>query len=80
MYVTEASDEALAKAESLPKAEAERSGFTGSPTILADGRDPFAEPGRAPGVACRVYRSADGLAGVPALDELRDALRTAAGG
>jgi glutaredoxin len=36
--------------------EAERSGFTGSPTILINGRDPFAEPGRPPGLACRVYR------------------------
>lgn len=45
--------------------EAERIGFTGSPTILVDGRDPFAEPGRVPGLACRVYRTPGGLAGVP---------------
>uniref|UniRef100_A0AAU2UVT8 Thioredoxin-like fold domain-containing protein n=1 Tax=Streptomyces sp. NBC_00003 TaxID=2903608 RepID=A0AAU2UVT8_9ACTN len=32
------------------QAEAERSGFTGSPTILIDGCDPFAEPGYAPGL------------------------------
>ncbi|MFH8471985.1 DsbA family protein [Streptomyces sp. NPDC018000] len=42
--------------------EAERSGFTGSPTILIDGRDPFAEPGASPSVACRIYRTAGGLA------------------
>ncbi|KOU36258.1 hypothetical protein [Streptomyces sp. WM6378] len=58
------------------QAEAERSGFTGSPTILIDGRDPFAEPGHAPGLACRVYQTPDGLAGLPALEELRQALRT----
>ena len=60
--------------------EAERTGFTGSPTILIDGRDPFAEPGRPPGLACRVYRTPDGLAGVPGLDALRQALADAAAG
>ncbi|MGW1196729.1 hypothetical protein ACWD4B_12945 [Streptomyces sp. NPDC002536] len=58
--------------------EAERIGFTGSPTYLIDGRDPFAEPGRPPGLTCRVYRTPQGLAGLPALDRLRRAL--AAGG
>ncbi|MFD7168994.1 thioredoxin domain-containing protein [Streptomyces violascens] len=62
------------------RAEAERVGFTGSPTILIDGRDPFAEPGRVPGLACRVYRTLDGLAGVPAVEQLRQALHAAAGG
>ncbi|SDL33273.1 hypothetical protein SAMN05421806_12821 [Streptomyces indicus] len=60
-------------------AEAERIGFTGSPTIRIGGSDPFAEEGRAPGLACRVYRTPDGLAGAPALGDLRRALRTAAG-
>lgn len=40
--------------------EAARIGFTGSPTIWIGGRDPFAEAGRAPGLACRVYRTPDG--------------------
>jgi len=56
------------------QADAERSGFTGSPTILIDGRDPFAEPGRAPGLACRVYRTPGGLAGAPSVEQLRQAL------
>nr|WP_238426878.1 hypothetical protein [Streptomyces adustus] len=60
------------------QAEAERIGFTGSPTIWIGGRDPFAEAGRAPGLACRVYRTPDGLAGAPELDELRQALRVGA--
>ncbi|MFC9543027.1 hypothetical protein ACFTXK_00010 [Streptomyces sp. NPDC056956] len=60
------------------QAEAERIAFTGSPTIWIGGRDPFAEAGREPGLACRVYRTPDGLAGAPGLDELRQALRTAA--
>ena len=61
------------------QAAAERCGFTGSPTILVDGRDPFATIGARPGVACRVYATADGLVGVPPLDALRQALKDAAG-
>lgn len=61
------------------QAEAERSGFTGSPTILLDGCDPFADPRRPPGIACRVYRTADGLAGAPGVSQLRLALKAVAG-
>ncbi|WP_431920848.1 thioredoxin family protein [Nonomuraea jabiensis] len=61
------------------QAEAEQTGFTGSPTILIDGRDPFAEPDAAPSLSCRIYRTPDGPAGAPGLDQLRQALRTAAG-
>lgn len=61
------------------QAEAERSGFTGSPTILIDGRDPFAEPGATPSLSCRIYRTPHGLAGAPGLDQLCQALQTAAG-
>jgi hypothetical protein len=57
---------------------AEQRGFTGSPTILIGGLDPFAEPGRAPALACRIYRSDTGTAGVPAMGELRQALKRAA--
>jgi hypothetical protein len=57
---------------------AEQRGFTGSPTILIGGLDPFVEPGRAPALACRIYRSVTGTAGVPSLGELRQALKRAA--
>ncbi|MGW6703822.1 class I SAM-dependent methyltransferase [Streptomyces sp. NPDC054956] len=53
---------------------AEQRGFTGSPTFLINGRDPFAETGRPAGPACRVYRTPDGLSGLPSLDQLRQAL------
>ncbi|MFE9609585.1 hypothetical protein [Streptomyces sp. NPDC006012] len=62
------------------QAEAERSGFTGSPTILIDGRDPFAEPGAAPTLACRMYRTPGGLAGAPDVDQIRRALNDAGRG
>ncbi|MGW3935216.1 hypothetical protein [Streptomyces sp. NBC_00024] len=58
--------------------EAERDGFTGSPTILVDGRDLFTEPGRPPGLACRVYRTPQGLAGAPDAGQLRRALTAVA--
>jgi hypothetical protein len=49
--------------------------FTGSPTILLNGSDPFAEPGDRVALACRLYSTADGLRGVPALRDLRQALK-----
>ena len=52
-------------------------GFTGSPTFLIDGRDPFAVPDAWVGVACRLYRTTSGLAGVPTLEQLTSALRVA---
>jgi len=42
------------------QAEAERLGMTGSPTLLADGADPFARPGLLPAVSCRLYRDERG--------------------
>ena len=59
--------------------EAERVGFHGSPSILVDGVDVFAEPGAGVGLSCRVYRTPDGLAGAPTLEQLRAALARAGG-
>lgn len=54
--------------------DAERLGFIGSPTILLDGRDPFATGAEQPGLACRVFSTPDGLAGAPTLAQLVQAL------
>jgi hypothetical protein len=54
--------------------EAEHLGFVGSPTILIDGSDPFGQPGAAAGLACRLYRTPDGLAGQPTRGQLAAAL------
>jgi hypothetical protein len=59
-------------------AEAEDRGFVGSPTILLDGRNPFAAPEARPALACRVYRGARVRLGVPPLRELRRALKRVA--
>lgn len=50
-------------------------GMTGSPTLLVDDVDPFAEPERTPSVSCRLYRGEDGrLDGAPLVAALRQAL------
>jgi hypothetical protein len=49
-------------------------GFRGSPTILVDGRDVFAEGHEPAGLSCRVYQTPDGAAGARALAQLRDVL------
>ena len=54
--------------------EADRLGFTGSPTMWLDGTDPFATADAAPALACRVYATPDGLAGSPTVDQLAAAL------
>jgi hypothetical protein len=50
--------------------EATRLGFIGSPTILVDGRDPFATGEERPALACRLYVTPEGLAGSPTVDQL----------
>lgn len=58
--------------------QADRRVFPGSPTIFLDGRDPFAEPGQIPALACRVYVTPSGHSGIPDLRALRQALKRAA--
>jgi hypothetical protein len=54
--------------------DAERLGFLGSPTVLIDGIDPYAEPGATPSLSCRLYRTEHGLAGSPTVAQLLTAL------
>ena len=49
---------------------AEAAGFRGSPTVLVNGRDPFADPAAPAGLSCRVYPAEAGLAGAPSVDQL----------
>lgn len=49
--------------------------FAGSPTILIDGDDPFPSGGRITELACRIYRTDTGLAGLPTTEQLAAALR-----
>jgi hypothetical protein len=59
------------------QAEADRLGFSGSPTVLIDGRDPVPEPHQRPALACRLYQHQSGPSGVPPIDSIRQALRDA---
>ncbi|MGW0595027.1 hypothetical protein [Streptosporangium sp. NPDC002607] len=55
--------------------QAARWGMRGSPTLLIDGVDPFADPGVPASVSCRMYRDEDGrLEGAPSVAALRRAL------
>lgn len=54
---------------------AKRLRFRGSPTVLIDGVDPFADPDAPIGLSCRVYATGSGYAGSPTLDQLRTALQ-----
>jgi hypothetical protein len=50
-------------------------GMTGSPTLLVDGLDPFAEAGAVPSVSCRLYVEESGaVAGAPSTAQLRAVL------
>ena len=61
--------------ESLEDSEA--IGFRGSPSILVGGMDLFPDPSAAVGLACRIYATPAGFAGVPTLEQLRAAIATA---
>lgn len=56
-------------------AEAAVLGFTGSPTILIAGTDPFAPDDTTPSVACRLYRTDAGLQGAPSVADVVTVLR-----
>lgn len=53
---------------------AERAQFRGSPTILINGRDPFANPDQPFGLSCRVYETEDGPQGAPTEAQLQSLL------
>ncbi len=57
---------------------AAEAGMHGSPTLLVNGADPFAEPGQPPSLSCRLYRDGSDSAGpVPSVRELRRVLAAA---
>ena len=55
--------------------EAEAVGFRGSPTVLVNGRDPFAESDVPGGLSCRVFGTEAGPAGAPTVEQLVEVLR-----
>jgi predicted Zn-dependent protease len=51
--------------------------FAGSPTLRIDGQDPFLRSADAVGLSCRVYKTPDGLAGSPTVEQLVEVLNQA---
>ncbi len=45
-------------------------GFRGSPTVLFNGHDPFAEGDAPTGLSCRMFRTESGTAGAPSVEQL----------
>lgn len=66
---------AIALEEVATPEEADRLGFLGSPTILIDGRDPFAGGDGSGGLACRLYETETGPQGSPTVAQIEAALR-----
>lgn len=54
--------------------DAATTGMRGSPTILINGADPFADGDGAPSLSCRLFRNGNGLEGAPSVDALIEAL------
>lgn len=52
-------------------------GFRGSPTVLVDGIDPLADKDTPVGLACRIYRTENQIAGSPSLSQLRTVISAA---
>jgi hypothetical protein len=70
--------EAIDVREVATDADAEREEFVGSPTIRVDGRDIQPLPDEPIGLACRIYRLADGrVSPVPDRAEVRQTLTDA---
>jgi hypothetical protein len=57
--------------------QAERMGFRGSPTILIDGRDPWASADLALGLSCRIYQTEAGPDGTPSAHQIAAELSSA---
>lgn len=55
-------------------AQADEAGLRGSPTILVDGWDLFADAPAGSGLSCRLYSTTQGLRGAPGVAELVQAL------
>ena len=54
--------------------DAARVPFAGSPTILLNGKDMFPDGARTSDLACRVYLTPGGIAGLPTTDQLVEAI------
>ena len=75
LRIVGATDVVLTYVEVVSPEDAERLSFRGSPTVLVDGADPFADAAAPVGLACRVFQTPDGLRGAPTVEQLVTVLR-----
>jgi hypothetical protein len=79
----QATDLPVAVRELATDHAAAAAGMRGSPTLLINGRDPFAHaaaPDRGFGLSCRIYRDEHGRAvPAPSVTQLRNAITEAGG-
>jgi hypothetical protein len=69
---------AISRREIADERAAEQAGMHGSPTLLINGTDPFATPGLAASLSCRLYRDDVGSTGpAPSVEALRQAIAAA---
>lgn len=68
-------DVSVTRQEVVTAADADRLGLRGSPTILVDGADPFADEGAPVALSCRIFMTPEGPAGAPTVEQLAAALR-----
>jgi len=64
--------------EIVDERAAAQAGMHGSPTLLINGTDPFAAPGQAASLSCRLYSDETGRRGpAPSVEALRQAIAAA---
>jgi hypothetical protein len=69
---------AVVRREIADERTAAQAGMHGSPTLLINGTDPFAAPGQAASLSCRLYRDETGRVGpAPPVEALRRAIAAA---
>ena len=74
LTLTQATDAEVVVTTLRSRSEAAQVSFAGSPTFLLDGDDLFPSDGETSELACRVYATPGGLAGLPTIEQLVDAI------
>jgi hypothetical protein len=73
-------DVVVRRREVASEQDAAQAGMHGSPTLLVDGVDPFAEVGQVPSLSCRLYRDVTARTdGAPSVEALRRVLNQQGG-
>ena len=74
LIVTGHPDVDVVSREIRTRLDAEHFPYAGSPSVILDGVDIFPGAERVVDLACRLYVTPNGLAGLPTLDQVTDAI------